>query len=92
MAAELQLAGAAARVSGVLDRDAVCTLWPRIERATLDSLDVSAVDALDSAGLALLVELAGRGVRVTGQVPGQDELAAAYRLDARPGLPTTASA
>lgn len=92
MAAELQLDGRRARLAGVLDRDAAVSLWSRLQGAALDSLEVGAVSALDSAGLALLVELAGRGVRIDGQIPGQAELAAAYRLDARPGLPAIANA
>ena len=45
-------------------------------------LDVTAVEALDSAGLALLVALAERtpGARVEGAPQGLAELLAAYRL------------
>ena len=45
-------------------------------------LDVTAVEALDSAGLALLVALAQRtpGARVEGAPQGLAELLAAYRL------------
>ena len=45
-------------------------------------LDVTAVDAVDSAGLAMLVALAARmdDVHVEGAPRGMAELLAAYRL------------
>ena len=70
--------------AGVLSRDAVPGLWPQALRA-LDGarrLDLSQVTAVDSAGLALLVELAARagGLAVHGDPPGLDGLRKAYRL------------
>ncbi|MDR6139715.1 phospholipid transport system transporter-binding protein [Pseudoxanthomonas sp. SORGH_AS 997] len=60
--ATLRREGTALVFSGALDRAAAQALWPSAQRA-LDGarrLDVSAVSALDSAGLALLVALAAR--------------------------------
>jgi phospholipid transport system transporter-binding protein len=69
---------------GVLDRAAVPAAWERA-RTLLDGarrLDLTALDAVDSAGLALLAELAGRlpGAAIDGAPAGFDELRAAYRL------------
>lgn len=70
--------------TGALDRLAAAQLWPRAQAqlAGVRRLDLSAVSAVDSAGLALLAELAARidGVAVVGRPPGLDELRAAYRL------------
>ncbi len=83
-AASLQREGDRLRLSGTLDRSAVTALWPQATAALAGPrvLDVSAVDALDSAGLALLVALAERtqGARVEGAPRGLAELLAAYRL------------
>ncbi|KAF1688625.1 STAS domain-containing protein [Pseudoxanthomonas taiwanensis] len=81
--------GQALRLEGRLDRAGATALWPQAQ-AQLDgarTLDLSGVEGLDSAGLALLAELAARlrqagPVAVTGTPPGLAELCAAYRLDA----------
>ena len=70
--------------AGALSREAVPALWPQALRA-LDGarrFDLTRVDSVDSAGLALLVELAQRigGVAVDGDPPGLDGLRKAYRL------------
>lgn len=74
--------------AGTLDRAAAVALWPQASRA-LDGarrLDVSAVGAVDSAGLALLAELAsrcrraGQALQVVGSPPGLSDLCGAYRL------------
>lgn len=73
--------------SGVLDRAAVTALWPSLQASTgVQVLDLSAVPRVDSAGLALLAELAAR-LRAQGSQPrfngapaGFNELGAAYRL------------
>ncbi len=85
--ASVQRNGASLVFSGVLDRAAVTALWPSL--ATLDGvqqLDLAAVSKLDSAGLALLAELAAR-LRANGTAPtiigspdGFTDLSAAYRL------------
>jgi len=88
--AALQLDGSQARLSGALDRAAVVALWPQLQAlpAPLTVLDLQAVTAVDSAGLALLAELAararaaGRTLDLQGTPPGFTELSAAYRLDA----------
>lgn len=70
-------------LTGTLDRVAVATLWPQAQNlAGVRRLDLSAVDRVDSAGLALLAELAARidGVAVVGRPEGLGELRAAYRL------------
>jgi phospholipid transport system transporter-binding protein len=80
--------GARLHLSGTLDRSAATALWPQALAAVDGArvLDVSAVDAVDSAGLAMLVALAERmdDVHVEGAPRGMAELLAAYRL--RPTL------
>jgi phospholipid transport system transporter-binding protein len=70
--------------AGALDRTAVAALWSQAQSqlAGVRRLDLSAVTRVDSAGLALLAELAARidGVTVVGRPDGLDELRAAYRL------------
>jgi len=86
----LQLDGSRARLGGALDRAAVVALWPQLQTlpAAVSVLDLDAVTAVDSAGLALLAELAararaaGRTLDLHGTPPGFTELSAAYRLDA----------
>jgi len=83
-------------LAGVLDRDAVVSLWPQLARGlgAARSLDLQAVERVDSAGLALLAELAARlraqgGGRLVGAPAGLEELSAAYRLS--PSLDFNAS-
>jgi phospholipid transport system transporter-binding protein len=71
--------------SGTLDRAAAAALWPQLQKsiAGVRRFDLSAVASVDSAGLALLAEiaaLAGGPVSVQGQPAGLDELRTAYRL------------
>ena len=70
---------------GVLDRDAVAAVWTQARPllAGIHRLDLNAVPAIDSAGLALLAELAGGvpGATIEGAPTGYTELRAAYRLD-----------
>lgn len=73
--------------SGVLDRAAATTLWPRLAAATgVQRIVLTKVTTVDSAGLALLAELAARlraggsTVRFEGQPAGFADLCAAYRL------------
>ena len=80
--------GAELHLSGTLDRSAATALWPQAI-AVVDGarvLDVTAVDAVDSAGLAMLVALAARmdDACVEGAPRGMADLLAAYRL--RPTL------
>lgn len=76
--------GATLAFAGALARDAVAALWPQALRlaAGAQRFDLAAVSSVDSAGLALLVELAQRvdGVAVVGDPPGLDGLRRAYRL------------
>ncbi|MCD9032213.1 STAS domain-containing protein [Luteimonas sp. Y-2-2-4F] len=82
--------GDALTFAGPLLRETVPPLWPAALRA-LDGVrrfDLQAVPRIDSAGLALLVELAARagggsgGIGIAGAPAGLDELLAAYRLRA----------
>lgn len=71
--------------AGALGHPAVASLWPAAQASIGQArrLDLRAVAHVDSAGLALLAELAARigaGVRVEGDPPGLAELRAAYRL------------
>lgn len=70
---------------GALERAAVAALWRQAQslRADMRRLDLTAVSHVDSAGLALLAELAGEGIAVIGAPEGLAELRAAYRLDER---------
>ncbi|HJR73759.1 MAG TPA: STAS domain-containing protein [Luteimonas sp.] len=84
-AATVRREGEALVFAGALERAAVAALWRQAQPLLKDlrRLDLSAVSAVDSAGLALLAELAeriGAGVQVEGDPPGLAELRAAYRL------------
>lgn len=76
--------------TGELDRDAAAALWPQARALVAGArrFDLSAVSSVDSAGLALLAELAEQapGVDVRGEPAGLAELRAAYRLDASLGF------
>ena len=76
--------GDALAFTGALLRDDVAAVWRQVA-GSLDGVrrfELGAVDRIDSAGLALLVELATRcgGVVVDGVPAGLAELRAAYRL------------
>jgi len=87
-AAAHRLDGSTLHLSGELDRGAVTTLWPRIQATAgeLRTVDLTAVPRVDSAGVALLAELAarvrqrGHALLLTGSPAGLAELRAAYRL------------
>ncbi len=77
-------------LSGALDRSAVIALWPQLNTmaAGVNTLDLAAVTGVDSAGMALLAELAararkdGRALAISGSPAGLNDLQAAYRLSA----------
>jgi phospholipid transport system transporter-binding protein len=76
--------GDALAFAGALLRDDVASAW-RQAAGSLDGVrrfELGAVGRIDSAGLALLAELAARcgGVVVDGVPTGLAELRAAYRL------------
>ena len=83
-------AGEALRFAGVLSRAQVPALWKQLPALDgLRVLDLDAVTSVDSAGLALLAELAAKldgGVILTGNPAGLAELRTAYRLDDRLGF------
>lgn len=85
-AAAVRRDGDALVFSGPLLRDAVPALWRELSKDTagVRRLDLTAVERLDSAGLALLSTLAtraGGSVTVSGTPAGLDVLRGAYRLD-----------
>lgn len=91
--ASARVEGDALHLAGTLDRDAVVLLWPRLVRqlGALRRLDLHAVERVDSAGVALLAELAARlpgngGGAISGSPAGLDELRAAYRLSPELGF------
>ena len=83
--------GDALLFSGALQRDAAAALWRQAlvllpGTARFDLLEVAHVD---SAGLAVLAELAARvdgDISVTGDPPGLSGLRAAYRLSPNLGF------
>ncbi|MEN5059497.1 STAS domain-containing protein [Luteimonas sp. TWI1416] len=82
-AASVRRDGDALAFAGALSAVTVPALWPRVQplRAGASRLDLTTVTAVDSAGLALLAELAGDGaLTVHGEPPGLAELRSAYRL------------
>lgn len=76
------------RFSGALMRDGVAVLWRQLQGGTegVRALDLSAVERIDSAGLALVSLLAGRAGTIELHGIGEDrptgfaELREAYRL------------
>lgn len=87
--ASLRRDGATLLAAGAFERVAVGTLWAQAQPllAGAGAFDLGGVTRLDSAGLALLAEIAGAlrvrtggTVPVSGDAPGLSELRAAYRL------------
>ncbi len=81
--ASVRREGDALAFAGAVVAAHVPTLWSQAQagRAGVARLDLTDVSALDSAGLALLAELAGDGaLAVAGTPPGLAELCRAYRL------------
>jgi len=79
--------GDALRFEGALDRAAAVALWPQVAgAAAVQRIVLTNVTTVDSAGLALLAELAARlraggaAPHFEGQPAGFAELCAAYRL------------
>ncbi len=78
--------------SGAIDRAAAAALWPVASQALAGAqrIVLTKVTTVDSAGLALLAELAarlraaGRAPSIEGEPAGLSELRTAYRLT--PGL------
>lgn len=82
--ARVQREGDTLRFAGALVRDAVPVLWPDASRQLdgVSRFDLAAVERIDSAGIALLAELATRAgiAGIEGSPAGLAELRAAYRL------------
>lgn len=77
--------GARLVFEGALLRDACATLWARARPLAegADRFDLQGVERIDSAGLALLAELAGHAsaTAIDGEPEGYAPLCNAYRLD-----------
>lgn len=76
--------GETLRFGGALLRGGIAALWPQVP-TVLDGvrrIDLTAVERIDSAGLALVSLLAARcgAVGIDGSPEGFAELRAAYRL------------
>jgi len=85
-AAGVTRAGDVLRFAGALSREHVSALWQAALplAAGAQRFDLSGASRVDSAGVALLAELAARAggaVAIDGQPPGLAELRAAYRLE-----------
>ncbi len=93
-ATRVERAGEALRFTGALLRGDVAALWPQAlaQLNGLRRIDLTAVERVDSAGLALLAELAERladrsdDVVIDGAPIGLTELRAAYRLSPQLGF------
>lgn len=89
-AARLVRDGGTLRFTGALARTEVARLWRQAQAAPggeVRVLDLAGVTVVDSAGLALLAELAGHGdARIEGVPPGFHELRSAYRLNPQLGF------
>ncbi|TZF86736.1 STAS domain-containing protein [Cognatilysobacter lacus] len=75
-------------LDGRLDRAVVASTWRALQGqlAGVHAIDLATVESVDSAGLALLAELAAGGLRIDGAPPGLAELRQAYRLDGSLGF------
>jgi phospholipid transport system transporter-binding protein len=83
--------GATLVFAGALLREAVAGVWPQAlaQLGGATRFDLQGVERVDSAGLALLAELAARAggtVTVDGTPTGLAELRTAYRLDPARGF------
>lgn len=84
-AASVERTGETLRFAGALLRDQVAGTWRQALPLLRDArrFDLTAVTRVDSAGVALLAELAARagaGLAIDGAPRGLAELRAAYRL------------
>ena len=93
MAAEANLADGRLVLSGELDRAAASVLWAQLgaHAGSIVHIDLQAVTAVDSAGLALLSSLASPALQLAGKPAGLDELVAAYRLSPHLGFTSSLS-
>jgi phospholipid transport system transporter-binding protein len=89
-AANVRRDGEALVFGGALQRAAIAALWPQAlaSLAGARRFDLRAVSHVDSAGLAMLAELASRadgGVAIDGAPASLRALCEAYRLDSSLG-------
>lgn len=88
--ASVTRAGEALRFAGVLSRPQVARLWKQLPSLDgVSRIELAEVGALDSAGVALLAEIAARCAGDVAVDGGPDALAAlrsAYRLDGTLGF------
>ena len=82
---QVERAGETLRFAGALTRDAVASLWARSSRLVegVRTIELTDVPRVDSAGVALLAELAARlpaPAAIVGEPEGLRALCAAYRL------------
>lgn len=83
--ASVRADGEVLRFAGALSRAQVPALWKRLPPlAGVRVIDLREVSSVDSAGLALLAEIAHRagGAAIEGAPAGLAELRSAYRLNA----------
>lgn len=90
-AASVTHTGEALRFAGVLSRGNVAGLWKQLPKQLggIRRLELGEVSALDSAGVALLAEIAARcggDVAIEGGTEALSSLSSAYRLDATLGF------
>lgn len=82
--ATIACTGETLRFGGALLRGGIAALWPQVPTALdgVQRFDLTAVERIDSAGLALVSLLAARcgAVEIDGSPEGYAELRAAYRL------------
>jgi phospholipid transport system transporter-binding protein len=83
--------GDALVLTGALVRASVAGAWAQVGKSLsgVRRIDLRGVTVVDSAGVALLAELAaraGNGVVIDGSPSGLGELRAAYRLDSSLGF------
>ena len=81
------LSGDTLQIVGALQRDAVAKLWAALPAAPFQQIDLSAVTALDTAGLAWLMEVSapdsmGVARRILNAPAAYHALCAAYRIPA----------
>ncbi|SMC26177.1 phospholipid/cholesterol/gamma-HCH transport system permease protein [Andreprevotia lacus DSM 23236] len=81
MTATLTLRDDTLLLSGRLDATGCAAIWPAARSSAATTVDASAVDYCDGAGIALLFELSQRGIRIDGLSDGYAAMLQALRPD-----------